>query len=196
MGKENIELVICRHGEAEQNVGGWYNSNPQHPKYIEAHLTTKGITQARELGEHLKSSGLSAGNVCNVFASPLPRTRESARQVMDVLGIPESNLAIEPGLIESQMGDRESRKIADYGDHDIWFPENPHGYKGESRKEVKDRVIEAFSGIRQQCSDRDRYILLFSHGVPIYLLLEHLTGYGERLQTGGCKWLTVDPAHL
>ena len=196
MGKEKIELIICRHGEAEQNVGGWYNSNPQHPKYVDAHLTNEGIRQAHELGKHLRSSGLTADNVCNVFASPLPRTCESARHVMEVLGIPESKLIVEPGLIESQMGDRESMKIKDYSDRDIWFPENTHLYNGESREEIKSRVTEAFNSIRDYCSDRDGTILLFSHGTPIYLLLEQLTGYGERLQTGGCKWLTVDSGKL
>ncbi|UYM17397.1 histidine phosphatase family protein [Endozoicomonas euniceicola] len=195
--ENTLELIICRHGEAEQNIGGWYSSNPRHPSYIEAHLTTRGIKQVRQLGSDLKSTGLTADNICQVFASPLPRTCESARNVMDVLAIPEQKLIIEPKLIESQMGDRESQKITQYNDKDFWFPESPESFNGESREAIKARMSEAFKAIHQKCHNHQgRYVLLFSHGAPVYLLLEKLTGTGERLPPGGCKRLTVTPAML
>lgn len=190
-GAQSMELIICRHGEADHNVGGRYNANPGHPKYVEAHLTLAGVRQVRKLGETLKAIGVTTGNVCNVFSSPLPRTRESAKNVMEVLGVHEDCLVIEPGLIETQVGDREGQLIANYGDKDIWFPEQPERFHGESRGEVKERVSRALERIRHHCRDQDGYILLFSHGVPALLLLEVLTGRGERLETAGYRQVSL-----
>ena len=191
-----LELIICRHGEAEQNTGGWYSSNPRHPSYIEAHLTSRGIRQVRQLGSDLKSTGLTADNICQVVTSPLPRTCESARNVMDVLSVPEQTLIIEPKLIESQVGDRESQQVAQYNDKDFWFPANPESFNGETQEAIKTRMFDAVTAIYHKCRDQSGYALLFSHGAPVYLLLERLTGTGERLPTGGCKRLKVTPAML
>lgn len=115
---------------------------------------------------------------------------------MDVLSVPEPKLIIEPKLIESQVGDRESQLISQYNEKDFWFPENPESFHGETREAIKARMFDAFTAIYRKCRDQNGYVLLFSHGAPVYLLLEKLTGTGERLPTGGCKRLTVTPAML
>ncbi|AMO55252.1 hypothetical protein GZ77_11240 [Endozoicomonas montiporae] len=188
-----MELIICRHGEAEQNAGGWYNSNPDHPGYIEAHLTSKGVCQVRQLGWLLQSIGVAADSVCQVFASPLPRTCESAQNVMDVLKVPEQKLTTERKLIESQVGDRESQLVDRYNDIDFWFPDSPESFNGETRGTIKSRMVDACVDIYQHYRTCDGYVLLFSHGAPIYLLLEALTGTGERLDTAGYRQLKITP---
>ena len=189
-----MQLVLCRHGEAEQNIGGWYNSNPEHPNYREANLTDKGIRQAIELGQSLQQLGLNSNNVVAVFASPLPRTVQTASLVMNELGIAPELLQQHSGLIEAQAGDRESQIIASFNEGDGWFPEQPERFRGESRHDIKQRMTGAYEFIKDYCrskhADESGHMLLFSHGSPLYLLLEAITGSGVRLPTAGFRKLS------
>lgn len=189
-----MQFVLCRHGEAEQNVGGWYNSNPEHPRYREANLTDKGIRQALELGQSLRRLGLNNDNVVAVFASPLPRTVQTASLVMKALDVDPELLQQHSGLIEAQAGNRESQIIASFNEGDGWFPEQPERFHGESRHAIKQRIAGAYEFIKDYCrsnhADENGHVLLFSHGSPIYLLLEAITGSGECLPTAGFRKLS------
>ena len=193
-----MELILCRHGEGEQNVGGWYNSDPAHPDYREAHLTQTGIDQAVRLGRALRQEGVTNDNVLAVCASPLPRAQQTAHLVLAKLAIDPERLQIHSGLKEAQAGDRESRLLAQYEEADHWFPKQPESFNAESSEMIRQRMLAASYSIYEQCRENgknnDGCILIFSHGSPIYWLLEALMGAGEKLPTAGFRKLPFPPA--
>lgn len=182
-------VIAIRHGEGTHNTGGFYSASPEHPNYREAWLTDLGRQQALDLAQQLQQQGLNEKNVCSVFASPLPRTRETAQIVMEALSLSVEKLFIETRIIESVVGDREGQPIDSFNDRDFWFPENPEAFGGETCSDVRNRMVSAYNEVVQ--THREGYALLFSHGTPIYLLAEAITGSGVRLPTAGFIQLPV-----
>ena len=75
----NITFYLVRHGEAENNVNHIGNSVPEKRKM---HLTENGIRQVEETAVFLATQGIDA-----ILASPLERTRETARIISEHTGI-------------------------------------------------------------------------------------------------------------
>ena len=176
-------IILMRHGEAGHNVKETYNSRMDHPSYTPEPLTEVGREQALAAAEHMKSEGLSAEVVCKVLVSPLPRTRETAALVCQTLGIPEERMVVVKELVESGVGDREGEKYSHYNDQDAWFPDNPESFGGETMVQVKERVSKV---LQQVLADEDndlsrQYVLLVSHGVPVYLMLKTLGLPAEKI---------------
>lgn len=172
-----------RHGEAEHNVENRYNSAPEHPAYKARHLTPLGREQARLSAEELQAKGITDENICMVLVSPLPRTQETANIVTGKLQVPSFRKKTEDKLIESQVGDREEQKLSDYNDRDAWFPDRPESYGGESYAQIEQRVRSLLKDILNDsgCDLSSQYLLLVSHGGPIYIMLDLLAGKGEKI---------------
>jgi broad specificity phosphatase PhoE len=89
-----VPLTVCfvRHGESEANVRGIFANRVNQPFA----LTDAGIDQARELADRLRELG--AGHV---YASPLPRARQTAELIGTALGIP---VKVDDALREYDVG--------------------------------------------------------------------------------------------
>ena len=182
-------FLLIRHGEAGHNVKGTFNSQIEHPAYTVEPLSEKGREQAKTTALSLIERGVSAANVCRVLISPMPRTQETAAIICQELNISEDRKLTVDGLVESGVGDREGRFYSEYDDEDFWFPENPESFGGETRDQVKQRVTQVLkSALANECCDFNKqFILVVSHGVPVYLMLEALGEIGRKLPPAGFR---------
>jgi probable phosphoglycerate mutase len=88
-------LTLVRHGETTANVEGvWHGS-------IDTQLTERGLRQAERVARHLASTRPHAAAV---YASPLIRSRDTARAIANALGL---EARIEPDLTEYHLGSLE-----------------------------------------------------------------------------------------
>lgn len=74
------DIYIARHGQNKDNAQGILNGHRDFP------LTELGRKQARELGEGIKSAGLTFDVV---YSSPLLRAHETATIASKIAGLPE-----------------------------------------------------------------------------------------------------------
>lgn len=176
-------IILMRHGEAEHNVENRYNSAPDHPAYEVRHLTPLGKEQARQSADELQAKGITGESICRVLVSPLPRTQETTDIVTGKLQVASSRKKTVDELIESQIGERENKLISDYNDRDFWFPDNPENFGGETYAQVEQRVLRVLKSIINDpdCDLNTQYVLLVSHGVPVYIMQDLLTGAGEKI---------------
>jgi phosphohistidine phosphatase len=82
-----MRLVLVRHAEAA----------PGSPDELRT-LTAKGVEQARQLGERLRSAGIEADVV---LTSPLLRARETGAALG--FGAPEAHEALAPGATDEDV---------------------------------------------------------------------------------------------
>lgn len=88
-------LTVVRHGETTANVEGvWHGS-------IDTQLTERGMRQAERVARHLADTRPRAAAV---YASPLTRSRLTARAIAEALGL---EARIEPDLTEYHLGSLE-----------------------------------------------------------------------------------------
>lgn len=87
------EIYIARHGQNEDNANGILNGRRDLP------LTELGRQQARELGEGIKSAGLTFDIV---YSSPLSRAYETASITAAIAGLPMP--VPYDGIIERDFG--------------------------------------------------------------------------------------------
>jgi broad specificity phosphatase PhoE len=93
-------LTVVRHGETTANVEGvWHGS-------IDTQLTERGMRQAERVARHLAETRPQAAAV---YASPLIRSRLTARAIADALGLEPR---IEPDLTEYHLGSLEGVSYA------------------------------------------------------------------------------------
>lgn len=180
---ESGGIILIRHGEGEHNVEGVLNSQPGHTNYTTKHLTALGREQTRATAEQLQEQGISGEKICQVLVSPLPRTQETASTLMGSMQIASSKKLTVDGLIENSAGDREGRKHDEFGEEDFWFAKNPESFGGETVDEVIVRTRQVITDILNNsgCDLQSEYVLLVSHGMPIYVMLDLLTGKPEKI---------------
>ena len=88
-------LTLVRHGETTANVEGiWHGS-------IDTQLTERGLRQAEQVARHL---AVTRPDAAAVYASPLIRSKRTARSIADALGL---EIRIEPDLTEYHLGSLE-----------------------------------------------------------------------------------------
>jgi probable phosphoglycerate mutase len=133
-------LTLVRHGETSANVDGvWHGS-------IDTPLTGRGLRQAERVARHLAHT---RPQTAAVYASPLLRSRETARIIAEALGL---GTRIEPDLTEYHLGDLEGVSYRDLaGKHRLFErmredPDHAPG-GGESPRQVAQRYAAALRRI-------------------------------------------------
>lgn len=102
---ENIFVV--RHGESEEDV------NPEikgERKDSEIELTEKGVTQAREVAEKMRTE-LADFEHITLYVSPYKRTQQTAEIILDTLHDSRIKMIIEPSIRSLNWGDVNSENL-------------------------------------------------------------------------------------
>jgi probable phosphoglycerate mutase len=149
-----MALLIARHGQTDWNVAHRWQSRSDIP------LNTLGYQQAQKLGDLLKARGFAP---IQMFSSPLERARETAAILGQTLGL---NVAVEPALVELDLGDYEGRleseiRAGDNDAYDDWrqgcYLKPPPG--GEGILDVACRIKDFAANLDDTAGD----ILLVGH---------------------------------
>ncbi|MFF0206642.1 bifunctional RNase H/acid phosphatase [Streptomyces althioticus] len=163
-------FVLLRHGETpltpQKRFSGSGGSDP----------SLSGI--GREQAEKVAAALARRGTVQAVVASPLARTRETARIVAARLGL---DVAVEDGLRETDFGAWEGLTFGEVRerypeDLDAWLASPDVGPTGggESFAATADRVAEARDKLLAEY--RGRTVLLVTHVTPIKTMIRLALG--------------------
>ena len=123
-----MKLYCLRHGETTYNLARLCNDDPRDPAF----LTEQGIQQAEAAAERLRTVALE-----RIFASELPRTRQTATIISRHHGLPV--------IVDARLNDIRSgynnRPVSDYFAATAHDPLHARINGGESLLEHKQRVM-------------------------------------------------------
>lgn len=150
------KYFVMRHGEAEHNAGGFFNSNINTP----VHLTEEGKKQCEVGGEYLKEK-----NIDLIFQSPFIRTRETSEIVARVLGLPKDKIITDERISELNAGDIDGKNFKHFFEYrdDSLFSYDKKFPNGESYQDAKNRIGEFIYELENKYKDKN--ILIVSHGI-------------------------------
>ena len=184
----STRVYLIRHGATE------LSAEDRFAGAIDVLLSDGGRDQARRLGQRLASEKIGAA-----FASPMKRTMETARLVVESHGI-----AVTPvdGIREIAHGRWEGMKREEvelaYPEEYARYEHDPYSFapvEGESGLQVTARALPALLKIvGDHC---DEQIVVVSHKATIRLLLSSLLGfdprkYRDRLDQSPCALNILD----
>lgn len=161
------DIIFIRHGEADHNISNLYNSNPFSDAYKASNLTSKGKCQVGELAEKMIKEGYNDKNIVAVYASPLPRTLQTA-DILSQKGLySKCKLVIDLRLRETNFGELESqpeiddeeKRIEVFKKHDV-----------ESNESIEGRLREFYEEIKEEshCGT----VLVISHAYQIKMMIK------------------------
>jgi probable phosphoglycerate mutase len=137
------------------------------------HLNELGQRQARALAARLASQPISA-----IYASPLERTLETAREIAATRGL---EVVVRPALVESDFGEWSGRSLAELAGDPVYQLFNrvrsitePPG--GEHFSAVQARMASELLRIRD--AHRDQTVAVVSHADPLRAALCVFLGIG------------------
>jgi broad specificity phosphatase PhoE len=165
-----IEIYLIRHGETDANKNGTHLVSGRCPT---AQLTKEGITQAQALGQYLKQKGIKFDKA---YTSPLIRTKQTAQQCLGTI-CGEVEQAEE--LTELTLGEWEGKPKTEVYTPEIKAELNKNNWnykapKGESQKEVYERVRYWIEKNVTTESNENKKIGIFTHGLAIKMFLAGL----------------------
>ncbi len=164
------ELIIIRHGQSEWNALNKFTG------WVDVDLAPKGIAEAKEAGEKLKSYRFD-----KAFTSGLMRAQKTLTGILDVTGQTDLEVVKNQALNERMYGDLqgmdkdEARK--EFGEEQvhIWrrsFDTPPPG--GESLKGTADRVLPYYTEVIEPELKDGKTIIIAAHGNSLRSLIMHL----------------------
>lgn len=144
-------IYIVRHGQTDWNVEGRYQGR----KDVE--LNSKGIDQAKQIGEKLSSIKFD-----KVFSSPLKRTLKTAQIITN------KEIVIDDRLIERCNGSLEGKLKKEVVEKIDFNDPNNDKYGIESIIDFRNRINKFLDDIIQNYKKEN--ILIVTHaGVSIYI---------------------------
>ncbi len=153
---------VMRHGETEGNVRGVWSvdSHVPHP------LTPKGREQVEKEAQKIKDTKIDL-----IFVSPFGRTQETAKILVETLGLPKDIVVADPRLGEWNVGEEFDGKPLENFFSVRNKSENRYGFKtedGESYNEVLVRSGQFLYELEEKYKGKN--ILIISHGAPVRAL--------------------------
>lgn len=176
------DLVLIRHGNSQHNMSHEYNSNPNSPNYRVSCLTPLGVKQAIHTAKRMLDAGYSDDNITTVYVSPLPRTRQTAKVLVEQGLFSMDKIVYDERLIEVDAGDREGHSTDEF-DEDHWERHDAQKYNGETNFQVRQRVTKLYNDTVDGHKGKSGHVLYVTHGMPTYELIDLLTEQRIRLQT-------------
>ncbi len=167
--------IVMRHGEALHNTKNICDSagNPKNK------LTKKGKEQIMKSMMQFKKAHPDS-RVDVIFASPLERTRETARIVSEAWGMPPSAVLIEALIGEIRVGIFDGKKTEKYHNYfssmEEKFTKAPP--EGESLRDAKRRLAQFMRETESRYEGKT--IMVISHEYPIWLLESMLAGLDDK----------------
>jgi broad specificity phosphatase PhoE len=165
---------MFRHGESEGNRLRIIQGHTNYP------LSDNGVKQAIELANWFITSNY---NVSAIYSSDLTRAAETAVIIAKTLNKMEINF--DKRLREFNLGIFEGRKVdsltqveKEFRDSH-WENEDKKIPEGESVRDMKTRVKEAFEEIRCNHSDNET-VMIVAHGGTLYHILISTLGFNMR----------------
>lgn len=161
---------MTRHGEAVFNTKGILNSD----QGVENPLTENGKEAIKKSAENFDDTKIDL-----IVHSPLQRTRETAKNFQEALGLSEDVLVEDDRLREVTFGEFEGKTVDGYHSFFEYSRERltkpPKG--GETWNEVKQRITEVLYELEEKYSDKN--IMIVSHNGPLKMLYAGAFGYQE-----------------
>lgn len=182
-----LQVYLVRHGETQWNAERRIQGQSDSP------LTLKGEDQARQVGERVRSLGIT-----HIITSDLGRTRRTAEIIADACGC---NVIADSRLRELNMGVLEQRHIDTLTpEEEEWRRQLVNGTpdgripEGESMQELCVRMRAALNSCLEL--PEGSRPLLVSHGIALGGLVSTILGlpaYAERrLRLRNCSISRVD----
>jgi probable phosphoglycerate mutase len=172
-------LLLARHGETDWNRDLRFQGHADPP------LNDVGRRQARELAQ-----ALAAERVTAIYCSDLRRAHETARIVGAALGL---DVTAVPGLREIDVGSWSGLTRDEIAEQ---FPEGftgwlegAQGHDGESRAELRARVVEAAERI--VAAHPTGRVLLVTHGGALRALLTRVEGAPSEPRFDNCSVVRI-----
>lgn len=158
-------VIFIRPGETD------WNRDLRYQGWVAIPLNSYGIRQAQRLANYIRNIGVGA-----LYTSDLKRATETADLLAEKLGsapiadqrLRERDIGVWQGLTQQEM--------------QLWYPAeyaqfvgDPDGYRvpeGESRKDVRERILAAFN--EYLAADKGETIAILSHSTAINALLAEI----------------------
>ncbi len=158
-------VIFIRPGETD------WNRDLRYQGWVAIPLNAYGQRQAQRLANYIRNIGVSA-----LYTSDLKRASETAALLAEKLGsepiadkrLRERDIGKWQGLTQKEM---QSWYPTEYAQ----FTSDPDGYRvpgGESRKDVRERILEAFNEFL--AGDKGETIAILSHSTAINALLAEI----------------------
>ncbi|HVX90218.1 MAG TPA: class I tRNA ligase family protein [Candidatus Paceibacterota bacterium] len=167
--KSGNNYFVMRHGEAENNAQNILDcTNEKHWP-----LTDAGRTQAEKAAADLARAGIT-----KIYASPLERTRETARIVAQRLGIPEEAIVFDDRIREFNFGEMNGGPLERFTAY-----RREHAYdqpfpSGESDQQVKRRVGDFIYELERELAHEN--VLVVTHGAVVEAMRALITGADQK----------------
>ncbi|WP_343464981.1 2,3-diphosphoglycerate-dependent phosphoglycerate mutase GpmB [Pantoea sp.] len=182
-----LQVYLVRHGETVWNAARRIQGQSDSP------LTEKGEQQAHQVGERVKSLGIT-----HVIASDLGRTRRTAEIIADACGC---EVTLDARLRELDMGCLEQRELDHLtAEEESWRKALVDGTEGgripggESMQELATRMHAALNALR--ALPEGSRPLVVSHGMALGALVSTILGLPahaeRRLRLRNCSLSRVD----
>ncbi|MEK9180225.1 MAG: class I tRNA ligase family protein [Patescibacteria group bacterium] len=174
-GGSHNKYWIMRHGESLANAMHVIDDRGKGG----VHLTEKGQTQAKKSAETFKKQlAKNRQKIDIIIFSDIPRARETAHIVAEVLGI--RNVSSDMRLEEIHLGELEGchdkRYHELYPTYESKFSERPMG--GESLRDLRLRLWQFLEDCEKKYEGKN--ILLVNHEYPIWMLEHAAQGWSEK----------------
>ena len=155
------KYFVMRHGQANSNLTNTFDTSGR----PDNHLTDLGEKVVAASAADLKKEKIDM-----IVASPFVRTQETAKIVLQELGLPESALMTDERLREISAGIFDGKSIEEwkkfFESRSARFTKAPEG--GETYADVRRRVGDFLFDIERRYSGKN--ILIISHECPAWLL--------------------------
>lgn len=171
-------IVLFRHGQCEHNIKNWISCGLD----SKSELTDFGREVITESATELKK--YIGDRKFKVYASPLLRTRQTAKIICDVLGIDPSEIICDERIKEAQYGSYDEGPVPnlpyDVYDMDKFVEQGSESY-ADINKRLDNFMKDKFDG-----SD----VIVVSHALPIREMHKTLTGIQDKVKVG--KYFIVE----
>jgi isoleucyl-tRNA synthetase len=180
--KSNNKYFLMRHGESDHNVEHFLSSDNTVP----SHLTERGKNQIIENAEKLRGQKIDY-----VFVSPLMRTMESAKLLVDHAGINPDKIIVddrlrevEGGVMNGEKGEKYQELFKNIIDKFTIAPEG-----GETLSDIRRRVGDFIYDMENKYKGKN--ILIVTHEYPVWMFMSVANGLNDK-QAADLKNQNVD----
>lgn len=163
-------LILIRHGETKTNTVGKIH------KYSDTEeLTQNGVSQIEKVAKAIEKE-----NPKIIFCSQEKRAKQSAQIISSKLNVPSVEVS---GLEERNWGDfaglsfQEIKMKAGMDNMSLDERYNFVPPNGESWKDIETRLSDSLNKIISE--NKDKTVVLVTHGGSIRILMPHLLGVGR-----------------